>query len=256
MRPASTVPADYPIPDDVLEITGPDPTPIWLNRMGGLTVRFELDRPGGAEPENGQRWGYLKRNPLPNSEDLELEATKLRWLDGRHPAPRVVDHLRRDVEGADVEYLITEALPGTNAVDPSRVADANSAIIAIAQGLRMLHGIPVDDCPWTWSTEDRLGLVGTGAASRLSPAPSVDRLVVCHGDPCAPNTLIGDDGAFVANVDMQRLGMADRWADLAVATMSFDWNYSDYDEALFWDAYGTEPDIDRIRYYRALWDAE
>jgi kanamycin kinase len=256
MRPASTVPADCPIPGDVLEITGLDPTPVWLNQMGGLTVRFEIDGQGGAESASGQRWRYLKRNPLPNSENLELEAMKLRWLDGRHPAPRVVDHFRRDVGGTDVEYLITEALPGTNAVDSSRVADANSAIIAIAQGLRMLHGVPVDDCPWTWSNEDRLGLISTEAAPQLGSAPAVDRLVVCHGDPCAPNTLIGDDGAFVANVDMQRLGVADRWADLAVATMSFEWNYSDFDEALFWNAYGTDPDVERIRYYRALWAAE
>lgn len=188
MRPASTVPADYPIPDDVLEITGPDPTPIWLNQMGGLTVRFELDRPGGAEFESRQRWGYLKRNPLPNSEELGLKATKLRWMDGRHPGPRVVDHIRRDVEGADVEYLITEASPGINAVDPTRVADASNAINAIAQRLRMRHGIPVDDCSWTWSTEDRLSVVSTEAVSRLGLALSVDRIAVCHGDPCAPNT--------------------------------------------------------------------
>nr|WP_278189828.1 phosphotransferase [Brevibacterium sp. ZH18] len=116
--------------------------------------------------------------------------------------------------------------------------------------------------PWTWSVEDRLGLiaaeaVGTGnAVTVLGQAPEIDRLVVCHGDPCAPNTLLGEDGRFLANVDMQRLGVADRWADLAVATMSFGWNYANYDESLFWEAYSVEPDVERIQYYRRLWNAE
>lgn len=50
--------------------------------------------------------------------------------------------------------------------------------------------------------------------------------------------------------------MADRWADLAVMSLSLEWNYTGYDEADFWNAYGLEPDKQRIAYYRALWNAE
>lgn len=246
MAMASTVPDDYAIPEDVLEITGPGPVPIWLNEMGGLTVRFSVGR-GGAS-----RSRYLKRNELPNSEDLALEAEKLEWLNRRHPAPRVLDHVRGD----GVEYLITEALPGTNAIDPLNVSAANRTITEIGRGLRMLHDLPIDDCPWTWSIEERTELLDAEAAARLGPTPSIDRLVVSHGDPCAPNTLLGDDGRFIGHVDMQRLGVADRWADLAVTTMSFGWNYPSYDEKLFWEAYGLEPDRARIHSYRELWNAE
>lgn len=97
--------ADLLIPKDVLDITGPDPVPIWLNEMGGLTVSFSPGKAGDS------RSRFLKRNEFPNSEDLALEAEKLEWLRGRHPAPRVLDHVRGD----GVEHLITEALPGTNA---------------------------------------------------------------------------------------------------------------------------------------------
>ncbi|WP_278189825.1 phosphotransferase [Brevibacterium sp. ZH18] len=89
---------------------------------------------------------YLKRNPLPNSEDLELEARKLEWLRERHPVPRVVRHSRSIVDDCEVEYLVTEALPGTNAVAPENAAEANRTIVEIAEGLRMLHSLPVDDC--------------------------------------------------------------------------------------------------------------
>ena len=48
--------------------------------------------------------------------------------------------------------------------------------------------------------------------------------------------------------------VADRWADLAVATGSTQWNYgSGWDEALL-DGYGVRPDRERRRYYRLLWD--
>jgi len=39
---------------------------------------------------------------------------------------------------------------------------------------------------------------------------------VCHGDAFAPNTLIGDDGRCCGHVDPGDLGVADRWADIAV----------------------------------------
>jgi kanamycin kinase len=48
--------------------------------------------------------------------------------------------------------------------------------------------------------------------------------------------------------------VADRWADLAVAAWSMEWNFAPgYDGAVY-DAYGVAPDQERIAYYRLLWD--
>ena len=79
-------------------------------------------------------------------------------------------------------------------------------------------------------------------------------LVVCHGDACLPNTLIAPDGAFVGHVDLGDLGVADRWADLAVATWSTEWNYGPGWDNLYLESYGIEADPDRIQFYRDLWD--
>ncbi len=92
-----------------------------------------------------------------------------------------------------------------------------------------------------------------GAAGARARA-AVDRLVVGHGDACAPNTLLGRDGRFLATVDVGRLGLADRWSDLAVASLSLAWSYGPGFESVLWDAYGIEPDAERIAYHRALWD--
>jgi aminoglycoside phosphotransferase len=85
-------------------------------------------------------------------------------------------------------------------------------------------------------------------------APPVDKLVVYHRDSCAPNTLLTADGRCSGHVDLGELGVADRWADLAIATWSTTWNYGPGWETPLLDAYGIAPDPDRTRYYRLLWD--
>lgn len=58
------------------------------------------------------------------------------------------------------------------------------------------------------------------------------------------------------NVEFGDLGVGDRWADLAVASLSRDWNFGEGHEAEFLTAYGIERDEERIRYYRSLWRSE
>ena len=88
----------------------------------------------------------------------------------------------------------------------------------------------------------------------LASPPPIDQLVVCHGDACSPNTLLTDDGCWSGHVDLDQLGVADRWADLAVATWSTQWNYGPGWEDALLDAYGIAPDAERTRFYRLLWD--
>ncbi|MEU0484086.1 phosphotransferase [Streptosporangium sp. NPDC006013] len=92
------------------------------------------------------------------------------------------------------------------------------------------------------------------ARACIGEPPAIDRLVVCHGDACVPNTLLHDDGTFAAHADLGSLGAADRWADLAVTAWSTEWNYGPGHDGIMYDAYGITPDLERIAYYRLLWD--
>ena len=106
----------------------------------------------------------------------------------------------------------------------------------------MHDALPVAQCPFgrpSWIPDD---------------APPADRLVVCHGDACAPNTLVGDDGRCSGHVDLGDLGVADRWSDLAVATMSLAWNFASAQEGALLEVYGVTPDFERMAYYRRAWD--
>lgn len=121
------------------------------------------------------------------------------------------------------------------------------AVCAIARGLRMLHDtLPVFDCPFDWSVEARRSRCIQGERLRV---PSIDRLVVCHGDACSPNTIIASDGSPAGHVDLGSLGVADRWADLAVASGSLEYNFGQGWEDEFFKVYGIERDEERTSFY-------
>ncbi|MFF2369560.1 phosphotransferase [Agromyces sp. NPDC058110] len=222
--------------------------PVWRNLAGGLTFRV------GRRPDDDAP-SFVKWNPRGSGESLAEEERRLDWLEGRFRAPRVVAS-GRDEHG---EWLATAAIEAESAVSPYWSERADAAARAVAFGLRELHdALDPDDCPFDWGVDARVRVAdraGARVPADLREAPPIDRLVVCHGDPCAPNTLIDRDGRFAGIVDVGRLGVGDRWADLAVASWSLEWNYGDGHEAAFFDAYGVAPDPARIVYYRALWDA-
>jgi kanamycin kinase len=239
-----TIPVgETPVPAVVLRIAAGRPVKaVWDNEAGGQT--FQIGHGDGRE--------FVKVAPPHPSVNLHREAVKLRWAAPYLTVPGVLGEGR---EGA-TEWLHTAGIAGRSAADPHWIARPQHAVRAIAAGLRALHdGVPVDQCPFSWSVPDRLSAM-PDAGRRLSAPPTIDRLVVCHGDACAPNTLISADGSWCGHVDLGELGVADRWADLAVATLSLRWNYPGDWEAEFFDAYGVTPDPVRIDYYRALWNAE
>ena len=197
---------------------------VWLNERGGLTFRAgEL---------------FLKWSPV--GVELTDERDRLAWARTWHPVPEIVDFVDGDERG---QLLVTLALPGSSAVDERWIREPRRAAWAIGEGLRALHDqLPVAACPFLWYPIQQAEL------------PPVDHLVVCHGDPCAPNTILDDDGHWVGHVDLGRLGVGDRWVDLAVGSANLDGNFGPGHQDAYFEAYGIDRDEDRIRFYRQLWD--
>ncbi len=67
---------------------------------------------------------------------------------------------------------------------------------------------------------------------------------------------MNERGEWVGHVDLGDLAVRDRWADLAIASMSLEWNFGEGHQQELSDAYGIAPDQERIRYYRELWTLE
>jgi kanamycin kinase len=220
---------------------------VWVNEDGGVTFRVDSDIPGSAGRE------FIKVAKAVTA-DFAGQARRIRWVSRYVAAPPVLGF---GVDG-DRAWLHTGALPGLSAVHPRWLASPDVAVRAIGAGLRMLHDrLPVRSCPFDWSVTRRLARLSAAGRARVGAPPPVDKFVVCHGDACSPNTLIDDDGRCCGHVDFGDLGVADRWADLAVATLSLGWNYPGRVWAAeFFAAYGIEPDSTRLDYYRRLWQAE
>jgi kanamycin kinase/aminoglycoside 3'-phosphotransferase-2 len=204
------------------------------------------------------------------------EVDRLRWFAGRLPVPEVVDVVTDD-QGLVV--VVTRALPGLPATSDEHRGDVEALIRALAVGLRRVHDLPLDGCPFPSSADHHLAIarerVATGRvdpthldapfrrytperllelveASRGSAEADPDDLVVVHGDFCLPNVLL-DEGAVSGYLDLGRAGVGDRYLDLADVAGSLARNLSPEALGPFFDAYGLDlPDLLRIDFYVLL----
>lgn len=234
--------ADVAVPARVRKLAGgADLVPVWLNGIGGLTFRTDDGR-------------YIKHGPRTSETSMRDEAERMRWARRWARVPEVITQGEDDAE----EWLVTVAIDARSAVDPCWIDEPAIAVRALGEGLRMLHdALPVAECPWSWEVAPRIANAaarGITVPAELRTPPETDQLVVCHGDACAPNTLLDEAGRPVAHVDLAALGVADRWADIAVAAMSTEWNYGPGWQDALLEAYGLTPDRGRIAYYQDLWN--
>ncbi|MGO4757922.1 phosphotransferase, partial [Streptomyces sp. 2MCAF27] len=83
-------------------------------------------------------------------------------------------------------------------------------------------------------------------------------MVVCHGDLCLPNIILDPRTLDVSGfIDLGRLGLADRYADLALLLANARETWTDEEQAraadvAFAEQYGIALDHDRLRFYLHL----
>jgi len=209
---------------------------------------------------------FLKAEAGPFSE-VPDEAARLAWMATQPlPAPRVVDH----VEHQDRHILLMTALPGRDLASDPGLAPADIARL-LGEVLGALHAHDPATCPFDHRIDNRLPLAERNlAAGRVQPRwrigrspeaalatlratrPASENLVVTHGDACLPNLLV-EAGRFTGFVDCARLGLADRWQDLALALRSLERNYGPGLGDTFLAAYGLDAiDAPRLAWYQLL----
>jgi len=230
---------------------------ITLGRSGNAVYR--LSAPGRPTL-------FLKAGAGEQRAALADEAARLRWLAGRLPAPELVAEVER---GGGV-FLLMTAVPGVDCSDRSHAADVPAMVRLLAEGLRLIHAAPLDDCPFDHTPRAELerarrrlelGLVDAGAFDAdpaevfeelLRLEPREPDIVLTHGDYCLPNVLI-DGGRLSGFCDLGRLGAGDRYRDLALAARSLAYNWGAEHVPLLFEAYGLpQPDQRRLEFFRLL----
>lgn len=218
-----------------------------------------------ARPDGGLFYLKVDRN-------LRRELDRLSWLAGRLSVPPVVAW--SEEPGSD-GWLVTKAIPGAPASSLAADAGADWLIDLLADALRLVHSLPVEECPFDTTTErliataeDRVRrcsvervwdrdrgewLIAAAAFEELMVRrPESSGLVVVHGDYCLPNVLVADRQVS-GYLDVGSLGRGDPCIDLAACEYSGRRNLGkQWDGQRFFRRYGLSPDPTSLRWFMLL----
>jgi aminoglycoside phosphotransferase len=231
----------------------------------------------GLSPSNVFRLGspdknslYLKTSPRIPGFSLLQEKLRLDWLKNRLPVPEVLTFC----ETADTDYLLLSEISGTPASEDCSKKDVPRIIEQLVNGLKTIHALPFEDCPFderldykielvrermlkglvdeTDFDEERQGKTAEDIFSELvETKPADEDLAFTHGDYCVPN-IVFKEGKLSGFIDWGNAGVADRYQDISLLTRSISYNFGeDWTQSVF-EIYGIEPDWKRIRFYRLL----
>lgn len=87
-----------------------------------------------------------------------------------------------------------------------------------------------------------------------------EELVLSHGDFCLPNIFLEKE-KLSGFIDLGRMGLADKWQDIALCYRSLKHNFEGYyggkvyegfDPDILFEALGIEPDWQKLNYYILL----
>lgn len=221
---------------------------------------------------SGIREWFLKCGRGRVAKDLVEEMARQSWLAQHVSVPAIQGFAYQPGS----TWLLMDTLPGRTAyqIMETEPESREAVVEALAQFLLRLHAIPLADCPFTSRyvvrmahAEQRLkaGLVDTEdfdaehaswSAHQLWAAlttmlPLSEDLVVTHGDYSLDNMLLMD-GVVQGCIDLGRVGVADRYQDLAIL-----WNcLGEFGPSLqthLLKCYGiAQPDLAKLRFHLML----
>ena len=240
-----------------------------------------LDHTGlsGSEVWLFEDW-VLKIEPA--GMELANEAQAIAWLQGRLPVPEIRAFVIED----GWTYDLMTRLPGKMLCDTPYMEDEKKQLAVLTEVFDSLWAIDITDCPCQQTLDIKLKqarenvLQGRVDLSLVEPEtfgpdgfkdpmdllcylethrPTED-LVFCHGDLCLPN-ILGHDQKLSGLIDLGRMGIADRWQDLALCYRSLrdnargcfgDQVYANQAASKLFRRLGVVPDQEKLRYYLLL----
>ncbi|WP_074351544.1 APH(3') family aminoglycoside O-phosphotransferase [Proteiniborus sp. DW1] len=212
---------------------------------------------------------YLKIQP--SSQELEKEYKIIDWLRDKLPVPKALYF--NSYNGLD--YLLMTEVDGEMLCSDNLLSKPEETVKLLADGIKMLSSIPIDDCPFDNSLEIKLKDALYNIENNFvdmsdweennnfrtpeellnylkNNKPKAHTPVFTHGDYCLPN-IFGKDNKISGFIDLGRAGIADIYQDIALCVRSLQHNFGtdEYTELLF-KHLDMEADWERINYYILL----
>lgn len=216
------------------------------------------------------------------NEETQNEARIMKWLEGKLPVPQVICHEIQD--GRD--YLLMTRIHGSMSCADEYLQNTEHLAQILASGLNQLWNIDITNCPCNMNLDRKLKMAQYNVKHHLVDLDNVDPetfgengfknpehlldwlfshrppedFVLSHGDFCLPNILL-EDGQVSGFIDLGKMGIADRWQDIALCYRSFRDNCTgkyqkavqvSYHPDLLFEKLGIIPDWDKINYYLLL----
>ena len=264
---ATTIPED--LPESIREAVGAASVEGVRTSRRGL-VTYEL------RSRDGWPVRTLKLAPTNDPFAVLAEIDRLEWIDRRLPCPKVLASAQLSTGG---HAVVLSLPPGSRASTPEHLTRATRTVEYLAQALRFVHEIPVDNCPFSARLELRLRSIKrrinidqydpstfTPPYNRypvdrlyeilLETRPSEDDDVFSHGSFGLDAALLDQSGVSGV-VDWGQAGVADRYVDLASAVRSIAGVLGPEQIPLFFRCYGLErPDPRKLDFYALLAEFE
>lgn len=215
-------------------------------------------------------------------EESDNEHEIMAWLEKKLPVPKILCSKKENSRN----YLLMSKINGDIACSENILENPRNLVRILAEGLRMLWSVDIDNCPYDNSIDNKLRLAEYRVMNNLCDVANVDdetygvngfndpidllqwlkenkpkeEHVFSHGDYCLPNIFI-EDNKIKGFIDLGRAGIADRYQDIAICYRSLQYNYSgffggkvyeDFDADILFEELGIIPDWNKIKYYILL----
>ncbi|MBR2640474.1 MAG: aminoglycoside 3'-phosphotransferase [Oscillospiraceae bacterium] len=250
-----------------------------LNYIGGKD--FVIDKIGMSD-SSVLIFDDMVLKIQPENSFNKNEHLMMKWLKNKVSVPEIICNITENGRN----YLLMSKIAGKMSCDDEFLKNPKQLVFVLADAIKTLWSVDISVCPVKndlstvlKTAEYRVehGLVDVEDAEPetfgkggfkdqqellgwlYDNRPEED-FVLSHGDFCLPNVFI-NDGKFSGFVDIGRMGAADRYQDIALCYRSLKHNFSGkfggkiyggFDENMFFDALGIEPDFEKIRYYILL----
>lgn len=205
--------------------------------------------------------------------DYLNELEMMKWLDGKVPVPKVIEH----GENHGLYFILMTKIDGMMSFDEKLMDNPEALIDILVEGIQSFWRLPVEQCPIHNNIQNKLKLAKSYIDHQLvdindwdddiiqnrfqTPLELYDylltnqmeeELVVSHGDYCLPNILI-KDRKISGFIDLSRAGVADIYQDISLLIRSFNFNIKSKDyKKLIIEKLGIKFDVKKCDYYLLL----